>query len=151
MKLAAQKLWKILQGILFGSSKCSTNAWLWAATDRRYRRRKLNGCRSFTCCQRHPDPSRIFDYLITSTPSEPIVAEAAAQVLLKENMISTLCGHVTSGLIEKVNEVNSLLDFSLRLPMMRNNECRTTELSRADRAPLHYTYSSPHLPFCAFA
>jgi hypothetical protein len=50
---------------------------------------------------------------------EPIVAEAAAQVLLKENTISTLCRHVTSGLIEKVNEVNSLLDFSLRLPMMR--------------------------------
>ena len=41
------------------------------------------------------------EYLISSTPSEPIVAEAAAQVHLKESMIKTLCDHVTGGLIEK--------------------------------------------------
>ena len=30
---------------------------------------------------------------VSSTPSEPIVAEAAAQVFLEENMINFLCGN----------------------------------------------------------
>jgi hypothetical protein len=43
------------------------------------------------------------EYMHSSTPSEPIVAEAAAQVLLasKESMIDLLCNNVTGGLIEK--------------------------------------------------
>ena len=40
-------------------------------------------------------------FLFSSTPSEPIVAEAAAQVLRGQNMIKLLCEHVRSGLIEK--------------------------------------------------
>ena len=56
------------------------------------------------------------EYMISSTPSEPIVAEAAAQVLRGQSMINILCDNVRNGLI---NEVNSLLDFSLRFPTMR--------------------------------
>jgi hypothetical protein len=41
------------------------------------------------------------EYMFSSTPSEPIVAEAAAQVLWKENLIKLLHGYVSSGLIEK--------------------------------------------------
>ena len=41
------------------------------------------------------------EYMISSTPSEPIVAEAAAQVLLGQNIISIVCGNVRNGLIEK--------------------------------------------------
>ena len=41
------------------------------------------------------------EYMISSTPSEPIVAEAAAQVLLEQNMISILYRNVRDGLIEK--------------------------------------------------
>ena len=40
-------------------------------------------------------------YMFSSTPSEPIVAEAAAQVLRQQNMITLLYGHVSGGLIEK--------------------------------------------------
>ena len=47
------------------------------------------------------------EYMISSTPSGPIVAEAAAQVLLEKNMIKLLCGHLRSGShLKKVNEVN---------------------------------------------
>ena len=41
------------------------------------------------------------EYVISSTPSEPIVAEAAAQVLREQNMINLLFSHVRDGLIEK--------------------------------------------------
>jgi hypothetical protein len=42
------------------------------------------------------------EYMYSSTPSEPIVAEAAAQVLLEQSMINLLRDHdVRSGLIEK--------------------------------------------------
>ena len=41
------------------------------------------------------------EYMFSSTPSEPIVAEAAAQVLRGQNMIKLLCDHVGNGLIEK--------------------------------------------------
>ena len=53
------------------------------------------------------------EYMISSTPSEPIVAEAAAQVLRGQSMINILCDNVRNGLI---NEVNSLLDFSFPCP-----------------------------------
>ena len=41
------------------------------------------------------------EYMFSSTPSEPIVAEAAAQVLHGQNMIELLFNHVKDGLIEK--------------------------------------------------
>jgi hypothetical protein len=41
------------------------------------------------------------EYIFSSTPSEPIVAEAAAQMLRGQNMIKLLCDHVKGGLIEK--------------------------------------------------
>lgn len=41
------------------------------------------------------------EYMFSSTPSEPIVAEAAAQVLREQSMIKLLCDHVKDGLIEK--------------------------------------------------
>src|ERR1700723_3367182 len=41
------------------------------------------------------------EYVISSTPSEPIVAEAAAQVLREQNMINLLFSNVRDGLIEK--------------------------------------------------
>lgn len=41
------------------------------------------------------------EYIILSTPSEPIVAEAVAQVLQKQNMIKLLFNNVRNGLIEK--------------------------------------------------
>jgi hypothetical protein len=41
------------------------------------------------------------EYIISSTPSEPIVAEAAAQVLQKQNMIDLLFYNLRDGLIEK--------------------------------------------------
>ncbi|KAM6494880.1 hypothetical protein JOM56_009503 [Amanita muscaria] len=41
------------------------------------------------------------EYIISSTPSEPIVAEAAAQVLRGQNMINLLAENVREGLIEK--------------------------------------------------
>ena len=39
--------------------------------------------------------------MISSTPSEPIVAEAAAQVLRHQNMVDLLSQNVREGLIEK--------------------------------------------------
>jgi hypothetical protein len=39
------------------------------------------------------------EYMISSTPLEPIVAEAAAQVFREKNMLSYLCAEVSSGLI----------------------------------------------------
>ena len=41
------------------------------------------------------------EYVISSTPSEPIVAEAASQVLRGQNMVLLLAKNVTEGLIEK--------------------------------------------------
>jgi hypothetical protein len=41
------------------------------------------------------------EYIISSTPSEPIVAEAAAQVLQDQNLIRLLFNNVRHGLIEK--------------------------------------------------
>ena len=41
------------------------------------------------------------EHIISSTPSEPIVAEAAAQVLREQNMIDLLCGYVKNGLIDR--------------------------------------------------
>ena len=41
------------------------------------------------------------EYMISSTPSEPIVAEAAAQILWGENVVNLLSDNVWRGLIEK--------------------------------------------------
>src|ERR1700733_618720 len=41
------------------------------------------------------------EYIVSSTPSEPVVAEAAAQVLQKQNMIELLFNNVRNGLIQK--------------------------------------------------
>lgn len=41
------------------------------------------------------------EYIISSTPLEPIIAEAAVQVLQKQNMIELLLNNVRKGLIEK--------------------------------------------------
>ena len=41
------------------------------------------------------------EYMISLTPSEPIIAEAAAQVLRHQNMVDLLAQNVREGLIEK--------------------------------------------------
>jgi hypothetical protein len=88
------------------------------------------------------------EYVISSTPSEPIVAEAAAQVLRRQNMVDLLAQNVREGLIEKGQrgELVARLLFTLA----RDQALENMEIAHNDnQGQLEKLYTSP-IPVVAF-
>ena len=88
------------------------------------------------------------EYVISSTPSEPIVAEAAAQVLHRQNMANLLALNVKEGLIEKGQrgELVARLLFTLAHDQALEN----MEITHRDhQGELEKLYTSP-IPIVTF-
>ena len=88
------------------------------------------------------------EYVISSTPSEPIVAEAAAQVLRGQDMVHLLAQNVTEGLIEKGQRGELVARLLLTLAHDRALE-RMTIPHRDYQGRLEKLYTTP-IPVIAF-
>jgi hypothetical protein len=88
------------------------------------------------------------EYVISSTPSEPIVAEAAAQVLRGQNMVDILTRNVRDGLIEKGQRGE--LVARLLLTLAHDQAVENMEIThKANQGQLEKLYTSP-IPVVAF-
>ena len=82
---------------------------------------------------------------ISSTPPEPIVAEAAAQVLHRQNMVDLRAQNVKEGLIEKGQLGRLVACLLLTLEALENMEIT----HKANQGQLEQLYTSP-IPVVAF-
>jgi hypothetical protein len=88
------------------------------------------------------------EFVISSTPSEPIVAEAAAQVLHRQNMVELLAENVREGLIEKGQRGE--LVARLLLTLARDQALEDMEIPhKANQGQLDKLYTSP-IPVVTF-
>jgi hypothetical protein len=88
------------------------------------------------------------EYVISSTPSEPVVAEAAAQVLCSQNMVDLLTQNVREGLIEKGQRGE--LVARLLLTLAHDQELADIKIPhRANQGQLEKLYTSP-IPVTTF-
>jgi len=88
------------------------------------------------------------EYVISSTPSEPIVAEAAAQVLRGQNMVNLLALHVREGLIEKGQRGE--LVARLLLTLAHDQALENMEIDhKPNQGRLEKLYTSP-IPVVTF-
>ena len=88
------------------------------------------------------------EYVISSTPSEPIVAEAAAQVLCGQNMVDILARNVRDGLVEKGQRGE--LVARLLLTLAHDQAVENMENThKANQGQLQKLYTSP-IPVIAF-
>jgi hypothetical protein len=88
------------------------------------------------------------EYVISSTPSEPVVAEAAAQVLCSQNMVDLLAQNVREGLIEKGQRG----ELVARLLLTLAHDLALADIKiphRANQGQLEKLYTSP-IPVTTF-
>jgi len=89
------------------------------------------------------------EYVISSTPSEPIVAEAAAQVLRGQNMVDILARNVRDGLIEKGQRGE--LVARLLLTLAHDQALENMKIPhKANQGQLEKLYTSPILVITFF-
>jgi hypothetical protein len=89
------------------------------------------------------------EYVISSTPSEPIVAEAAAQVLRGQHMVDIIASNVRDGLIEKGQRGELVARLLLTLAHDQAVENMKITHHRANQGQLGKLYTSP-IPVITF-